>query len=90
MSTATMTSKGQITVPADVRAAFGLRVGSKIDFVVNAAGELVMRPRAGDIRALRGLMRHSGPPISLGEMNAAVAESAAEAFTRSTRCRSLF
>ena len=85
MSTATMTTKGQITVPADVREAFGLRAGSKIDFVVNAAGELVMRPRAGDIRALRGLVPHAGSPISLAAMDAAVAEGAAEAFTPSTR-----
>jgi antitoxin PrlF len=85
MPTATMTTKGQITVPADVRAAFGLRAGSKIDFVVNAAGERVMRPRAGDIRALRGLVDHAGPSVSLETMDAAAAEAAPEAFGRPTR-----
>jgi AbrB family looped-hinge helix DNA binding protein len=76
-----MTSKGQITVPDGVRATFDLRAGAKVDFIVNAAGELVLRPRSGDIRAFRGLIAHSGPPVSLEEM--AVAEGAAEAFARS-------
>lgn len=82
MATATMTSKGQITVPADVRAQFGLKAGAKIDFVTNSAGELVMRPRTGDIRALRGVIAWDGPPISIEMMNETIGEAAAEAFKR--------
>lgn len=83
MSTATMTSKGQITVPAEVRARFGLKAGAKIDFLINEAGDLVMRPRTRDIRALRGAIAYSGPPISIEEMDSALADAVADAFRRS-------
>lgn len=83
MSTATMTTKGQLTVPADIRVKFGLRAGEKVDFTVNAAGDLVLRPRTGDIRALRGLIAYDGPPISIETINAAIGEAGAETFRRS-------
>ena len=83
MSTATMTSKGQITVPAEVRARFGLKAGAKIDFLINDAGDLVMRPRTRDIRSLRHAIAYSGPPISIEEMDEAATEAVDEAFRRS-------
>jgi antitoxin PrlF len=83
MSTATMTSKGQITVPAELRAKLGLRAGVKVDFVINAAGEVVLRPRTADIRSVRGLIAYSGPPVSVEDMNEAIGEAVAEAFKRS-------
>jgi AbrB family looped-hinge helix DNA binding protein len=81
-STATMTSKGQITIPADVRAKFRLRPGTRIDFAENAAGELVMRPKTGDIRALRGFIKYDGPQVSIDEMDRGIAEAVAERLKR--------
>ena len=83
MSTATMTSKGQITVPAELRARLGLRAGVKVDFVINSVGEVVLRPRTADVRSLRGLITHKGPPISIDDMEEAIGEGIAEAFKRS-------
>ena len=83
MPAATMTSKGQITVPAELRARLGLRAGVKVDFVVNAQGEVVLRPQTADIRSLRGLIAHTGPPVSIEDMEEAVGEGVAEAFERS-------
>ncbi len=83
MPTATMTSKGQITVPADVREKLRLVPGSKVDFVLNAAGETVLKPRTGDIRRLRGIFKYDGPPVSIEDMNRAVGEAVAENFKRS-------
>ncbi|HEV2746492.1 MAG TPA: AbrB/MazE/SpoVT family DNA-binding domain-containing protein [Allosphingosinicella sp.] len=83
MPAATMTSKGQITVPAEVRSKFGLRAGTRVDFAENDAGELVMRPRTGDIRALRGIVEYRGPPVSLEDINKAIGEAVAEEFKRS-------
>ena len=83
MPTATMTSKGQITVPAEVRAKLGLRAGVKIDFVVTAGGEVVLRPRTADIRLLRGMLPYKGPPVSIEDMDKAVGEGVVEAFKRS-------
>lgn len=84
MTIATMTSKGQITIPAATRSKLRLAPGSKIDFVENEAGEVVLRPLAGDIRRLRGIVKYDGPPVSVEEMNEAISDAAAENFRRST------
>jgi antitoxin PrlF len=78
MATATMTSKGQITIPADVRTRFRLRAGTRVDFIENSAGELVLRPKTGDIRELRGIVKYDGPPISLEEMDEAIGRAVSE------------
>ena len=78
-----MTSKGQITIPIAVRKKLRLRTGSKVDFVENKAGELVLKPRTGDIRKLYGIVKYDGPPISIEEMNDAIAEAVAKDFKRS-------
>ncbi len=44
MSQSTITSKGQITIPKDVRNILHLESGSKVDFFVNDNGEAIMRP----------------------------------------------
>ena len=85
MPTATMTSKGQITVPAELRAKLGLRAGVKVDFVTNASGEVVLRPRAADIRSLRGLIPYDGPPVSIEDMNNEIGEAVVAAFERSVK-----
>ncbi len=83
MAAATMTSKGQVTIPAAIRKKLRLHPGSKIDFVENKAGETILKPRNGDIRRLRGFITHDGPPISIDEMKEAVGAAAVEDFERS-------
>ena len=83
MSAATMTSKGQITIPVAVRKRLRLHAGSKVDFVENEAGELVLKPRTGDIRRLRGIVKYHGPPISIEDMDEGIAAAVAESFRRS-------
>ena len=83
MVAATVTSKGQITIPVAVRKRLRLRAGSKVDFVENKAGELVLKPRTGDIRELYGIVKYDGPPLSIEEINEAIGDAAAESFRRS-------
>ena len=78
MPTATVTSKGQITIPAETRARLRLVPGSKVDFVQNAAGETVLRTKTGDIRALKGIIKYHGPPQSLDDIDAGIAQAIAE------------
>jgi AbrB family looped-hinge helix DNA binding protein len=85
MTIATMTSKGQITIPASTRLKLRLAPGSKVDFVENEAGEIVLRPMTGDVRRLRGIVKYAGPPLSVDEMNAAIGDAAADSFRRSGR-----
>ena len=83
MPTATVTSKGQVTIPAETRKRLRLVPGSKIDFVQNAAGETVVRAKTGDIRALRGILKYDGPPVSIEDMNKAIEEAVVSRYLRS-------
>ncbi|MBM5811994.1 MAG: AbrB/MazE/SpoVT family DNA-binding domain-containing protein [Gammaproteobacteria bacterium] len=76
MPVATLTSKGQITLPRAVRTALGLDVGDKVGFVESADGfRLVALHR--DVRTLRG--RFAGRverPVSIRRMNEVIAGEA--------------
>lgn len=73
MYKATVTSKGQITLPAKVRQALGLKPGQKIAFVpVGDDGFRVQR--ATSILDLAGCVPYSGPPVTLEEMKQTIAE----------------
>ena len=69
----TITSKGQITIPVDVRRATGLDVGMQVEFIVNARKRVELVPRHGDIRALRGVVPAPAQPVSIDAMNVAIA-----------------
>lgn len=73
MPTATLTSKGQITVPQSVRLALGLHTGTKVDFVPVAGGFKVV-PLRNDAPTFKG--RFAGrvrKPASIEAMNEAIA-----------------
>jgi antitoxin PrlF len=40
----TLTVKGQVTIPKQIRQALGLEPGMPVDFAVNPVGEVVIRP----------------------------------------------
>jgi AbrB family looped-hinge helix DNA binding protein len=76
VSSATVTSKGQITIPADVRARLGLRPGSRLAFVPTAAGGYEIHPEAGSIKDLKGAVPWPSRPVSVEEMAEAIADAA--------------
>jgi AbrB family looped-hinge helix DNA binding protein len=74
MPTATVTSKGQVTIPRKVREALRVRPGDRIDFVLGADGEVRVRSGEVDVSQLRGLLKRPGRrPVSLGSMEDAIA-----------------
>lgn len=83
MPTATLTSKGQITVPQAVRKALGLHAGTKVDFVPVADGFKVVPLHGAGASGLKGRFSgRAGHAVSVEDMNEAVA---AEASARSAR-----
>jgi AbrB family looped-hinge helix DNA binding protein len=78
MVVATMTSKGQITVPKEVREALGLKAGSKVSFVRDESGGYVMRAKTGSIKDLYGMLKWDGPAKTIEEMDEGIAQGAAE------------
>ena len=77
MTTATMTSKGQITVPADVRQRMGLGTGDRIEFVELETGVFAIKPAIDDVRLLKGALRTPEKPVSVDAMNAAIRKRSA-------------
>ena len=71
MSEATLTSKGQITIPADIRKALGLSTGERIVFTQLADGTTIMRAKRHSIVDLKGLLKagRSRPKVSIAKMN---------------------
>jgi antitoxin PrlF len=74
MAVSTITSKGQITIPKEIRDLLRLQAGHRVEFHFAGQGEVIMRPRNLDFRALKGMVRHTRKtPVSVKEMNEAIA-----------------
>lgn len=74
---AIVSSKGQVVIPADVRRKLGLTQGSVLRFVVEDDGVRLL-PAAGDVRRLKGRLAKPRAPVSVEDMNAAIAERRAK------------
>ncbi|GAB4341469.1 MAG: AbrB/MazE/SpoVT family DNA-binding domain-containing protein [Leptolyngbyaceae cyanobacterium] len=78
MLTSTITSKGQITIPKEIRDLLNLHPGDRIDFIVEN-GRIYVQPTDVDVRSLSGLLyKPDRKPVSLEEMDAAIAQGARE------------
>lgn len=54
MPAATMTSRGRVTLPIEVRSALGLRPGSRVAFIPTGEGSYRLAPQTRSVRALKG------------------------------------
>ncbi|HEX7185207.1 MAG TPA: AbrB/MazE/SpoVT family DNA-binding domain-containing protein [Thermoanaerobaculia bacterium] len=83
MAASTLTSKGQITIPKEVRDRLGVQEGDRIVFQFDEQDRLILRPETRDpLGNLVGLLRHRAKdrPVTVEEMNEAVRAKAAEKF----------
>jgi AbrB family looped-hinge helix DNA binding protein len=80
MASATITSKGQVTIPVDVHNKLRLSAGDRIEFILNdATGRYEVVPVIQSIKALKGMIGKPERPVSIEDMNAAIAEQGASA-----------
>lgn len=74
---ATLTSKGQFTLPKEIRERLGLTAGNRLDFSIDDNGLLVARLVATTALGLARLLHRPGrKPVSVEAMNEAVQEMA--------------
>lgn len=78
MPSATVTSKGQITIPKEVREELGLRVGDRVAFRVLDDGRVVVEPETIDLRELKGALKPKRTGVTLAEMEAAIRAQASK------------
>ena len=79
MSTATLTSKGQVTIPAKVRASMGLDTGDRIEFIEMDDGTFTIIAATHSVKELKGMIRKPAKPVSIEDMNAAIEAQGASA-----------
>lgn len=82
-----MTSKGQTTVPREIRDALNLAEGVQIEWVVNEVdGTATIKPRTLRAVDLAGFLGPSPVgPVSIEQMNEGIAEAVAERFARAVK-----
>lgn len=74
---ATITSKGQVTIPKDIRDILKIGPGDQIDFIISDQGEILISPRTCDFRSLKGIFYKKGrKAASLEEMERAIKKGA--------------
>ena len=79
MTTATITSKGQITIPADVRHALDVDAGDRVEFVEIEPGQFLFVAANRSVTELKGLFGKPAKTVSIEDMNAAIALRGASA-----------
>ena len=79
MTTATLTSKGQITIPIDVRTDLKVGVGDRVEFVQIAPGRYEVMAATQSVSQLKGMFGKISKVVSIEEMNQAIATRGAAA-----------
>lgn len=75
MVTATITSKGQITIPKAVRSSLRLHAGDRVAFVLHGNSEAVLKPITRSVDEVGGMLHQKGMAArSVDDMNDAIAE----------------
>jgi antitoxin PrlF len=72
---ATITSKGQITLPKALRDHLNLAAGDRVEFILEDNDVVRMVPRTTSITRLKGMLPKPKRPVSLEEMDEAIAKS---------------
>jgi antitoxin PrlF len=82
MTTATVTTKGQITIPLEVRIAMQVDAGDRVEFVELEPGKFlfaVVNRSVTELKGMFGQRAKSAPSVSIEDMNKAIAARGASA-----------
>lgn len=82
----TITAKGQTTVPKEIRDRLKLKPGDRIEYVVDEQGRVILKARnlrAVDLAGFLG--KPPGGPLTIEEMDDAIAAAVTERYERSKR-----
>ncbi len=75
---ATLTVKGQVTIPAEVRERLKLRAGDRLEFIVTDDNRIEVIPVGGSVRQLRGMVPKPKRALTLQEMDQVIRGEQAE------------
>jgi AbrB family looped-hinge helix DNA binding protein len=73
---ATVTSKGQITLPKDLREQLNLATGDRVIFLMEEDGSVHLIPKHASLKDLKGIVPKPEQPVTLDEMERAIEKGA--------------
>ena len=85
MAISTLTSKGQTTIPGEIRKHLKLKPGDRIEFFVEKDGRVRLIALNVDIASLEGLLAPAPRRVSLEDMDRSIRKGATDRFRRATR-----
>ena len=83
MPEAKLTSKGQVTIPKEVREALQIDAGDRVQFFIREDGIVELRPQTVDLKDLYGILEYKGEAVTVEAMNEAIGKAAVESFEKS-------
>lgn len=83
MPEAKLTSKGQVTIPKEVREALHVDAGDRVQFFIREDGVVELRPQTVDLKDLYGILEYKGEAVSVEAMNEAIGKAVVESFEKS-------
>lgn len=79
MAITTITTKGQVTIPKEIREYLNIDTGSKVDFVIDENGIVTLIPLNVPVQRLSGILHRSGmKSATLEEMETAIQEGSSD------------
>ena len=72
-----ITSKGQVTIPKDIRDRLKLQTGDKVEFVVDEEGRVELVPVTASVTRLKGMLPKPKRAVTLEAMDMAIRARAA-------------
>ena len=77
----TLTNKGQVTIPKNVRESLGLNTGDKIEFIIDKNGEVRIKPVTKKVDDVFGILHKQDRwPVATENMDIAVRQKIKEKF----------
>jgi antitoxin PrlF len=72
MKIATISGKGQITLPKNVRDHLKVNSGDRVEFLIDSDGNVTVWPVTEDVTRLKGMIPGPKKPVSIKDMNQAI------------------
>lgn len=81
MAITTLTTKGQVTIPKEIRKQLKINTGDKIDISIVGEGQAMIRPVSQKVDDVFGIFYKPGrKPVSIEEMDEAIANGLKEKY----------
>jgi len=89
MSTSTITSKGQTTIPADIRAFLHVGAGDKLMYVRQPNGKVLLATKKRDVRELFGCLPKPKRYFTIEEIKEGIGDAIAEKYRKVNRIKKI-